>query len=135
MYTEATVQSAGDNAKLQLEVPSGNSISCLTFFYHMYGYSMGTLNVFNGNTTIFTASGDQGNYWRKVARTVNSSEVVSMPEFYGQCLQSAEFLLYKQFKAGHECYVYIRAGVPLHRYTLDASIYSYSIRFVQFGIP
>lgn len=80
MYTEATVQSAGDNAKLQLVVPRGHSTSCLTFFYHMYGYSMGTLNVFNGNTMIFTASGDQGNYWKKVKRTitVNLGDVVSM---------------------------------------------------------
>ena len=82
MYTEASPQSAGDNAKLQLIVPRGNSSSCLTFFYHMYGSWMGTLNVFNGNTTIFTKSGDQGDYWRKVIRTVNLSDVVSMPEFH-----------------------------------------------------
>ena len=83
MYTEATVQSAGDNAKLQLVVPNGGSSSCLTFFYHMYGYSMGTLNVFNGNTTVFTASGDHGDKWSKVIRTVNSSDVVSRPELCG----------------------------------------------------
>ena len=79
MYTEATAQSAGDNAKLQLVVPRGNSSSCLTFFYHMYGSSMGTLKVFNGNTTIFSTSGDQGDYWRKVRRTVNLGDVVSLP--------------------------------------------------------
>ena len=83
MYTEATGQSEGDNAKLQLVVPRSlvNSSACLTFFYHMYGSSMGTLNVFNGNTTIYTASGDHGNNWRKIARTVNSNDVVSMHEF------------------------------------------------------
>ena len=79
MYTEATPQSAGDNAKLQLVAPRSNSTSCLKFFYHMYGYSMGTLNVFNGNTTIFTVSGNQGDNWKKVARTVNASAVVNMP--------------------------------------------------------
>ena len=79
MYTEATARSEGDNAKLQLVVPRGSSSSCLTFFLHMYGYSMGTLNVFNGNTSIFAASGDHGNNWKKVSRTVNSSDVVSMP--------------------------------------------------------
>ena len=78
MYTEATGQSEGDNAKLQLVVPRGRSTSCLTFYYHMYGSSMGTLNVFNGNTSIFTASGNHGNHWKKVARTVNASDVVSM---------------------------------------------------------
>ena len=81
MYTEASPQLPGDNAKLQLVVPRslGSSTSCLTFFYHMYGSSMGTLNVFNGNSSIFTASGDHGNYWRKVTRTINSSNIVSMP--------------------------------------------------------
>ena len=79
MYTEATPQSAGDNAKLQLVVPRSNSTSCLTFYCHMYGSSMGTLNVFNGNTLIFTLSGNQGNYWKKVTRTVNSRDAVNMP--------------------------------------------------------
>jgi len=83
VYTEATPQSPGDNAKLQLVVPRRNSTSCLTFFYHMYGYSMGTLNVFSGNTTIFTVSGDQGDYWRKVSRTVNSSDVLMFEGIIG----------------------------------------------------
>ena len=83
MYTKASAHSEGDNAKLQLVVPRGSSSSCLAFFYHMYGYSMGTLNVFNGNTSIFTASGDHGNNWKKVTRTVNLSDVVSMPALCG----------------------------------------------------
>ena len=83
MYTEATAQLEGDNAKLQLVLPEGTSPSCLTFFLHMYGYSMGTLNVFNGNTSIFTASGDLGDNWRKVTRTVNSNYVVSVPKLSG----------------------------------------------------
>ena len=91
MYTEASPQSAGDNAKLQLVVPRSlrNSTSCLKFSCHMYGSGMGTLNVFNGDTIIFTASGDHGDYWRKVTRTLNSSEVVSTPKFSKFC---GEFL-------------------------------------------
>jgi len=86
MYTEATPQSAGDNAKLQLVVPRslGNSTSCLAFFFHMYGSGMGTLNVFSGDTIIFTVSGEHGDHWRKVTRTVNSSDVVSMPKLCGE---------------------------------------------------
>ena len=79
MYIEATPQSYGDNAKLQLAVPRSKSSSCLTFYYHMYGSSMGTLNVFSGNATLFTKSGDQGNYWKKVTRTVKLRDVVSIP--------------------------------------------------------
>ena len=78
MYIEASPRSHGDNAKLQLAVPRSNSSACLTFYYHMYGSSMGTLNVFNGNVKIFAMSGDQGNYWRKVARTVNLNDLVSI---------------------------------------------------------
>ena len=81
MYIEATHRSPGDNAKLQLEVPKSNSCSCLTFYYHMYGSSMGTLNVFNGNVTIFTMSGDQGNRWTIVTRTVHLSDNVSLFRF------------------------------------------------------
>ena len=77
-YIEASSWSLGDNAKLQLAVPWGKSHSCLTFYYHMYGSSMGTLNVFNGNHKIFSKSGDQGFYWRKVSRMLHLSDVVSM---------------------------------------------------------
>lgn len=78
MYIEATHRSTGDNAKLQLSVPRKKSSYCLTFFYHMYGWTMGTLNVFSGNDTIFTKSGNQGNYWKKVTRTVYFSNIVSV---------------------------------------------------------
>ena len=92
IYTEASSpRSFGDNAKLQLVLPSGSSSSCLVFFYHMYGSSMGTLNIFSGNTLIFTASGNHGDNWRKVTRAVNSNYVVSIPKSFGpEFLQSAE---------------------------------------------
>ena len=38
---------------------------------------MGTLNVFSGNDKIFTKSGNQGNDWIKVTRTVYFSDIVS----------------------------------------------------------
>ena len=92
MYTEATNQVQGDNAKLQVVVPGsmGNSTTCLTFFLHMYGSGMGTLNVFNGDTMIFNASGDHGDHWITVRRTVNSSDVVSMRKFCGVYLTSKQ---------------------------------------------
>ena len=79
MYIEASSWSSGDNAKLQLAVPMDyrSSSSCLAFYYYMYGAAMGTFNVINGNDIIFTKSGDQGDYWRQVKRTVNLSDVVS----------------------------------------------------------
>lgn len=79
MYIKAADQQSGENAKLQLAVPMDyrSSSSCLAFYYHMSGATMGTLNVINGNDIIFTKSGDQGDYWRQVKRTVNLSDVVS----------------------------------------------------------
>ena len=77
-YIEASIQSTGDNAKLTFALPRNKSSCCLTFFYHMYGSAMGTLNVFSGNNTIFSKSGNQGNYWKKVTRTVYFSDMVSV---------------------------------------------------------
>ena len=39
---------------------------CLTFWYHMYGSSMGSLNVLRNDTQVWTRSGDQGNSWHRV---------------------------------------------------------------------
>ena len=76
-YIEASNQATGDNAKLTFMVPRNKSSCCLKFFYHMYGSTMGTLNVFSGNNKIFTKSGNQGNYWKRVTRTVYFSDMVN----------------------------------------------------------
>jgi hypothetical protein len=52
---------------------------CVTFWYHMYGASMGTLNLLkhsgtNGQTrtpTTFSVSGDQGQAWLQAKVTVD----------------------------------------------------------------
>ena len=88
MYTEVTSRSVGDNAKLQLVVPGSmsNSTTCLTFFFNMYGDGMGTLNVFSGDTMILALIGDHGESWIKETRTVNLSDVVSMPKLCSESL-------------------------------------------------
>ena len=70
--TSSPVQT-GDNAKLELNSPGGSA--CLTFYYHMYGSGMGTLNVFDGSSRVFTQSGDKGNTWHKAEVTVKSNKV------------------------------------------------------------
>ncbi|XP_015762664.1 PREDICTED: uncharacterized protein LOC107341715 isoform X3 [Acropora digitifera] len=71
MYIEAsTPRLEGDNAKLVLSLPGNGEPGCLSFYYHMYGKNMGTLNVFIGNRTVFTESGDHGNIWIKADRTI-----------------------------------------------------------------
>jgi len=62
MYIEASSpRREGDNAKLVLSLPGNGELGCLSFYYHMYGENMGTLNVFIGNMKVFTQSGDHGN--------------------------------------------------------------------------
>ncbi|XP_022097819.1 MAM and LDL-receptor class A domain-containing protein 1-like [Acanthaster planci] len=70
MYMEATGQSAGSVARLMtpLVTPSpGISRYCWFFSYHMYGNQMGTLNVILNTTTnqqtMWTRSGNLGNFW------------------------------------------------------------------------
>ena len=81
MYIEtSSPRGKGDNAKLVLSVPGYGELACLTFYYHMYGEAMGSLIVLSGNTAVFSASGDQGNYWRRATRTIRLKYTVS---FFG----------------------------------------------------
>ena len=78
MYIEASSPRApGENAKLVLTVPTGGNQSCLSFYYHMYGASAGTLNVYSGNIKVFSVSGNQGDNWLMVGRNLYLDGVVS----------------------------------------------------------
>jgi len=67
MYTEATEFQPGEIAKLRL--PSLNYTSkpegavCLTFWYHMFGEHIGTLNVTHNNDVLFSLSFNQTYNW------------------------------------------------------------------------
>jgi len=53
----------GEIAKLVVTVPNNGNQSCLSFYYHMYGASAGTLNVYSGNTKVLSTSGNKGDNW------------------------------------------------------------------------
>ena len=77
MYIEtSSPRRRGDKAKLVLTIPNNGEISCLSFYYHMYGASVGTLNVYSGNSKVFNISGQQSNYWIVVERNIILNEVV-----------------------------------------------------------
>ncbi|XP_030849918.1 MAM and LDL-receptor class A domain-containing protein 1-like [Strongylocentrotus purpuratus] len=65
MYTEGDFRSSGDTTRLISGEFTPATTSCLTFWYHMHGSEMGTLNV---NTSdgglVWTRSGTQGNKWQ-----------------------------------------------------------------------
>ena len=78
MYIETSwPRVAGDNAKLELSVPGNGELSCLEFYYHMYGDTMGTLTVFSGRAVVFNASGNHNNTWIKAEITINFDSIVS----------------------------------------------------------
>ena len=82
MYIESSFpRRNGDNARLTSPVVSvsGQTTKCLTFWYHMYGPHVDTLNVYANTTTlgpaIWSRNKTQGNAWKlaKVEITKNQS--------------------------------------------------------------
>lgn len=78
MYIEASrPRTRGQKARLiTTDNPSTNG-ACLQFYYHMYGSSMGTLNLYAQSggqlgRPIFSRSGNQGNKWIVGRVTVKS---------------------------------------------------------------
>ena len=65
MHISSRYRSYGDKAKLSFTPPNSviGAISCLKFYYYMYGAIRNRLNVFNGNNIVFARSGQQGNRW------------------------------------------------------------------------
>lgn len=80
MYIEtSSPRFYGQRARLLLSPPSSETgkLSCLKFYYHMYGATINQLNVWNGNSIAFTKSGQQGNRWLFAEVTVFVQNTVS----------------------------------------------------------
>ena len=78
MYIEtSSPRRQGDNAKLQVSVSGNGAAACLVFYYHMYGDTIGTLNVYSGYELVFNVSGNQGNYWIQARETIYLRHSVS----------------------------------------------------------
>ena len=72
MYIETSYpRRRGDKAILILALYGKRGSSCLSFYYHMYGSSVGTLNVYNGKVKVFSKSSGQGNNWKKARVHIN----------------------------------------------------------------
>ncbi|XP_035827621.1 MAM and LDL-receptor class A domain-containing protein 1-like [Aplysia californica] len=67
LYIEASNRSPNDTAVLSSPQIRLSTTSCLSFYYHMYGSTMGTLQVYKRNGVnryqVFQRNGDQGNMW------------------------------------------------------------------------
>ena len=81
VYIEtASPRRQGDNAKLEKSGLSFNTKKCLSFYYHMYGNTIGTLNVYVGSNKVFTKSGNQGNKWNKASVNITEPEASTVRE-------------------------------------------------------
>ena len=65
MYIEtSSPRVLGDDAKLNSPLLSFSGDMCVSFSFHMYGSTIGKLNVIiNGTKVMFSASGNKGNNW------------------------------------------------------------------------
>ena len=79
MYIEtSSPRRQGDNAKLQVSVSGNGAAACLVFYYHMYGDTIETLNVYSGRELVFNISGNQGFYWIRAMKTIYLRNNVSL---------------------------------------------------------
>ena len=107
VYIEASFpRRQGDFAKISFKGAHSRT-SCITFYYHMYGSGIGTLNIYNCGKRLWSMSGNQGNAWKKAQVTVTGKYDVSVTETRlslskSPCLGESQ----KQcVKHSHECLI------------------------------
>ena len=82
MFAEAS-EPAVSGEKAILESPRLPSVyRCLSFWYHMFGKEIGSLNIYlntnssiTGNIKVWNISGNQGNQWRYMEVEVDVASV------------------------------------------------------------
>ena len=74
-------QRPGDKARLasMFSEPTYDQRLCLTFWYHMYGLAVDSLNLYlsvagSGETLVWTRHKTQGNMWLKAQYTVQTDQ-------------------------------------------------------------
>ena len=78
MYIEATDRSEGDKARLISPALLGPQ--CMTFFYNMFGFTMGSLVIYiretsRGNESIiWVQSGNKGLAWKEEHLSINEED-------------------------------------------------------------
>ncbi|XP_071492659.1 MAM and LDL-receptor class A domain-containing protein 1-like [Diadema antillarum] len=86
MYIETSPRSDGDVARLRSPAYLANNTNepyCLTFWYHMYGNTINTLNVIMADTmgystyTLYSMYGEQGDMWQRAKSLILQSDPVS----------------------------------------------------------
>ncbi|XP_077864149.1 MAM and LDL-receptor class A domain-containing protein 1-like [Saccoglossus kowalevskii] len=78
LYTEAT-KDFEKTARLTVYPQPPTSMSCISFYYHMYGSTVGSLTIYQQRlgfpeTSIWTRSGTWGNEWHYAQKTVSHDD-------------------------------------------------------------
>jgi len=79
IYTEVSTAATNATARIQSKtITPLEDVQCLSFWYHMYGDSTGTLNFYikTGSglgSQVWTRTGSQGNQWTQAAVTVSQN--------------------------------------------------------------
>ncbi|CAC5384127.1 unnamed protein product [Mytilus coruscus] len=136
IYLEATDVQKGATSKLVSNTTNSVEVVCLTFWYHMYGESMGTLNVYteSGNITTryWSKSGNQGNSWNFASFNISSSEPYSIT-FEGVCgdFYTSDIALDDIFMLQRSCSGLIKYTQPYHKTDESISLSGCSQYYLQ----
>ena len=83
MYTETSrPRRQGDYAILISPMQRFSGIMCLKFSYHMYGATIGILDVTINSRRVFSKSGNQGNRWFDASITIYVSGLYSVRKIF-----------------------------------------------------
>ena len=97
MYIEtSSPRQLGDYAVLSSPEYPFRGVTCVTFYYHMYGTTIKNLTVTLNGRTLFSRSGNQGNAWLKAqVNTFNFGlHKVGDKNFHGAAVSSYGIWLY-----------------------------------------
>ena len=84
MYIEtSSPRVQGDYAKLSSPSLTFSGNMCLKFFYHMYGATIGKLEVTINGKTVFSASANKGNKWLEAIISTSLSGMYSVRNIHG----------------------------------------------------
>jgi hypothetical protein len=78
---------------------------CLTFWYHMYGSDIGTLNVLVDGTSVWTRKGDQGNGWKKAYITIRRTTHYKVESLHLQYVRSSTHVYVYKFTDLNALYI------------------------------
>ena len=76
IYMEASYGRMGSTFRLISPTVNATAMQCFSFWYHMYGSHINTLNVKltgAGNLTVWSRNGTQGNQWHQANITLGGS--------------------------------------------------------------